>query len=75
MNDDNKSSTEKIIQEAIENKSPVFINFNNESDIGWKYSVALCDIEDFWLDSFETLEKAKEYCEKNGLPVKIITGE
>lgn len=44
----------------------VFIKHNKETGT-WLYSVVVAESEDFWLNSFETLEEAKAYIKENKL--------
>lgn len=56
---------EQQIQKYLEAKHTVFINYNDEAGIK-QYSVQVSGT-DFWLNSFPTLQKAKDYIKKHGL--------
>lgn len=60
-------SVDKLIKIFINNPdTQVFIKHNNETGT-WLYSVVVAESEDFWLDSFNTLEEAEAYIKKNNL--------
>lgn len=64
-------SVDKLTKIFINNPdTQVFIKHNNETGT-WLYSVVVAESEDFWLDSFNTLEEAEAYIKKNNLK-KII---
>jgi hypothetical protein len=57
-----------VTEEYLKQKVDVYIDYNNELD-EWTYSVAVINSNGFWLDSFDTEEKAIEYCKKHELKI------
>lgn len=55
------------IKKELKNKSPVFIHLNDETGMIF-YSVVLKSDPEFWLDSFETEKKARDFVKKHKLP-------
>jgi beta-galactosidase GanA len=58
--------TADLIREYLENHTNVIIWHNNETAGFWYWSVVVV-ATDFWLDSFDTKDKAIKYCEDNEL--------
>jgi len=55
------------VQQYINNKVDVWINYNNEIGV-WQYSVQV--INDYlWLDSFKYKKDAIKFCKKYGLKI------
>lgn len=57
----------KIIDVAIQEKTPVEIYYNDEAG-RFQYSVQIVGT-DFWLEAFVTEEEAIEFCREEGLPL------
>ena len=47
-------------------KTQVYIYHNNDTGV-WQYSVEVLDSGGFWLDSFESVEEARDYIATNKL--------
>lgn len=56
----------KIAAYIADPETRVFIYHNNETG-EWLYSIVVENSDDFWLDSFPTLEEAEKYIETNNL--------
>ena len=56
------------IKVFIENRVPVELYYNKETG-KYKWSVSVY-CTDFWLDSFATEAKARQFCAENKLPIQ-----
>ncbi len=59
-------AAKEIVAARIADKVTVKIYHNNESG-DWKWSVVDANDPEFWLNSFDTKQKALDFCEKHGL--------
>ena len=66
------STYNRIVEYMKDPNTRVYINHNNETG-SWYYSVVVENSDAFWLNSFDTEQKALGFIKENGLKMSIAT--
>lgn len=71
------NSVAEQVKNRLLSKPQVRLYYNDELAKGeWIWSVEdMTDDSQFWLESFDTEQEAREYCGNNGLTVSEVMGD